>query len=129
MLEVILQALAAFLLLTGGAFTLISALGVYRLPDPLIRMHATSKAGTLGCGLILLAVAVFYREGDVVARVAVAILFLLVTVPVSAHMIGRATYAMGCRLWEGTVVDELRDGSRAGSRPKGHRPLPARDPS
>jgi multicomponent Na+:H+ antiporter subunit G len=129
MFEMVLQALAALLLLTGGAFTLISALGVYRLPDPLIRMHATSKAGTLGCGLILLAVAVFYREGDVVARAAVAILFLLVTVPVSAHMIGRATYAMGCRLWEGTVVDELRGSTRTGSRPKGRHPLPTRDPS
>lgn len=129
MLDVVLQALAAILLLAGGGFTLISALGVYRLPDPLIRMHATSKAGTLGCGLILLAVAAFYRDGDIVARAAVAILFLLITAPVSAHMIGRATYAMGCRLWEGTVVDELRGSIRTGSRPKGRHTPPARDSS
>ncbi len=127
MVETAFQVLTGVLLLAGAAFVLVSALGVYRLPDALIRMHATSKAGTLGCGLILLAVAVFFREGDLVARSVVAILFLLITVPVSAHMIGRAAYAMGCRLWEGTVVDELGGDAAQGRWRRDPGPTEGRD--
>ena len=47
--------------------SLISAMGVLRLPDVLIRMHASSKAGTVGAGMILLAVGVLYGNGEIVA--------------------------------------------------------------
>lgn len=105
----ILEILAGLLLLGGGAFSLISALGVLRLPDVLIRMHASSKAGTVGAGMILLAVAVLYGGGEIVALAIAAIFFLLLTVPVASHMIGRAAYVTGVKLWSGTVIDELRE--------------------
>jgi len=107
-LSLILETLAGVLLLAGAAFSLISAIGVLRMPDVLIRMHSSAKAGTVGAGLILLAVAVVYREDEIVARAVVAIFFLLLTVPVASHMIGRAAYVTGVKLWSGTVVDELR---------------------
>jgi multicomponent Na+:H+ antiporter subunit G len=109
MIGTILEILAGLLLLGGGAFSLISALGVLRLPDVLIRMHASSKAGTVGAGMILLAVAVLYGGGEIVARAIAAIFFLLLTVPVASHMIGRAAYVTGVKLWSGTVIDELRE--------------------
>jgi multicomponent Na+:H+ antiporter subunit G len=104
-----LEVLTALLLLGGGLLSLISAIGVYRLPDVLIRMHASSKAGTVGAGMILLAVAVLYGNGEIVARAVAAIFFLLLTVPVASHMIGRAAYMSGVKLWSGTVIDELRE--------------------
>jgi len=97
----------SILVIAGGLFALVAALGVVRLPDVLIRMHASTKAGTLGCGLILLAVAVYFGEIGVVARAIAAIVFLLLTAPVAAHMIGRAAYRSGVPLWKGTVIDEL----------------------
>ncbi|EWY41396.1 sodium:proton antiporter [Skermanella stibiiresistens SB22] len=103
-----LEILTAALLLGGAAFSLISAIGVLRLPDVLIRMHASSKSGTLGAGMILAAVAVLYGTDQIVARAVAAILFLLLTVPVGAHIIGRAAYVTGTKLWPGTVMDELR---------------------
>ena len=109
MIGTILEILAGLLLLGGGGFSLISALGVLRLPDVLIRMHASSKAGTVGAGMILLAVAVLYGGGEIVARAIAAIFFLLLTVPVASHMIGRAAYVTGVKLWSGTVIDELRE--------------------
>jgi multicomponent Na+:H+ antiporter subunit G len=109
MIGTILEILAGLLLVGGGAFSLISALGVLRLPDVLIRMHASSKAGTVGAGMILLAVAVLYGGGEIVARAIAAIFFLLLTVPVASHMIGRAAYVTGVKLWSGTVIDELRE--------------------
>ncbi len=72
-------------------------------------MHASSKAGTVGAGMILLAVGVLYGSGEIVARAVAAIFFLLLTVPVASHMIGRAAYVTGVKLWSGTVVDELRE--------------------
>jgi multicomponent Na+:H+ antiporter subunit G len=78
-----------------------------RLPDMIMRMHASTKAGTLGAGLILAAVAIHFMEVGITLRAAAAILFLLLTAPVAAHVIGRAAYRCGIRLWERTWVDEL----------------------
>ena len=99
--------IAAVLVLAGGLFVFFAALGVLRMPDVLIRMHASTKAGTLGCGLILLAVAVGFGEGGVITRAIAGIIFLMLTAPVAAHMIGRAAYRTGVPLWHGTVIDEL----------------------
>lgn len=99
--------LTALLLLSGGFFCAAAALGVLRMPDLMIRMHASTKAGTLGAGLILLAVAVHFGDVSVASRALAAIAFLLITAPVAAHMIGRAAYRTGVPLWEHSVVDEL----------------------
>lgn len=96
------------LILSGAIFMLLAALGVLRLPDLLTRMHATTKAATLGASLIMLAVALHFPQVAVVARAMGVILFIMVTAPVAAHVIGRAGYFVGSRLWDGTVKDELR---------------------
>jgi len=101
------DALTALLVLGGGFFVFAAALGVMRLPDVLIRMHASTKAGTLGCGLILLAAAIHFAETAIVARALATIVFLMLTAPVGAHMIARAAYRTGVPLWRGMVVDEL----------------------
>jgi multicomponent Na+:H+ antiporter subunit G len=51
--------LAALFLIAGGIFSFIASLGMLRLPDTIIRMHAATKAGALGAGLIFIAQA-FY---------------------------------------------------------------------
>lgn len=102
------QAVIGVLALAGAALCAIAALGVARLPDALTRMHASSKAGSLGCGLILLALAFYFPQADVAARVGATILFLLLTTPVSAHMIARALYASREPLWSGTTRDDLK---------------------
>ncbi len=82
---------AGILVLVGGAFAIIASLGVIRLPDVLTRMHASTKAGTLASTLILAAVAIHYGELSVLAKCVAAVLFLLLTAPLAAHMIGRAS--------------------------------------
>jgi len=88
---------------------LVAALGMLRLPDTIIRMHAATKAGTLGAGLILIAEAVFYQEIGITLRALAAIVFLLLTAPVAAHLIGRAAYYSGIKLWKKTCIDQLKD--------------------
>ncbi|MCK0094364.1 monovalent cation/H(+) antiporter subunit G [Yoonia sp. F2084L] len=82
--------ISVFLLL-GGFFALIAAIGVIRLPDVLTRMHASTKAGVLGSSLILIGGAIYLQETEVTARVIATIVFLMLTSPIGAHMIGRAS--------------------------------------
>ncbi len=83
------------LLVLGSLFFLVAAVGIIRLPDPLTRMHAATKAGTLGAGLMLLAVCFAAGDGAVSVRAAAIFLFLLVTAPVGAHVIGRTVWNRG----------------------------------
>jgi multicomponent Na+:H+ antiporter subunit G len=103
---------AAVMIVAGAFFSLVAAIGVLRMPDLLMRMHAATKAGTLGAGLLLVAAAVGFGDPGAALRALLAVGFLLLTAPVAAHLIGRAGYRSGqVRLWSGTLVDELhRDG-------------------
>lgn len=103
------ETISALLLLGGAFFTLAASIGILRLPDFFLRMHAITKAGTLGVGLIFLAVAVFFGELAVATRALATVAFVLVTAPVSSHMIGRAGYLDRVEMWQDTSVDELRE--------------------
>ncbi len=96
------------LLLVGSAFMLLAALGVYRFPDVLIRMHAVTKAATLGVVCTLGAVAVHFAELGTGVRAVLVIVFLFLTAPVSAYVITRAAYLLEVPLWHGSVRDDLR---------------------
>lgn len=105
----IAQIIASVLLIFGAFFSLVAAIGVYRLPDVLMRMHASTKAGTLGTGFILLAITVMTSDIGVITRALATIVFLIITAPVAAHLIGRASYVVGTKLWKNTVIDEFRE--------------------
>ena len=94
-------------LVLGAVFTLLAAVGVVRLPDLYTRMHAASKAGAVGGGLILIAVAVLSQDAAVAIRAVVGVIFLLLTTSVSAHLLARASYLSGYKPCNETVVDEL----------------------
>lgn len=89
--------LATLLMIAGTAFLLIAAIGLVRLADPLQRMHAATKAGTLGASLLLIGTILL---GEV-ARPSTGLLtmaFLLLTLPVGAQLLGRAAYMSGATL-------------------------------
>jgi multicomponent Na+:H+ antiporter subunit G len=94
-------------LVLGATFTLLAAVGVVRLPDLYTRMHAASKAGAVGGGLILVAVAVLSQDASVSMRAVIGVLFLLLTTPVSAHLLARASYLSGYKPCNQTLIDEL----------------------
>ena len=108
--------IASALLTIGSIFCLVAAMGMLRLPDTLIRMHAATKAGTLGAGFILAAEAVVAAELGTTLKAIAAIVFLLLTAPVAAHLIGRAAYHRGIHLFAKTWIDELGD-SLSGNQP------------
>lgn len=102
------ELLAALFLLAGCLFMLVAALGVFRMPDLLTRMHATTKSGVLGAGLIMCAVMLFFGESSVTLKALAVMAFTTLTSPIAAHTIGRAGYFIGVPLWEKTLKDELQ---------------------
>lgn len=100
--------IAAALMLLGAFFVLVSALGALRMPDLFMRMHAATKAGTLGAGLVLAAALFVFGTTAVATKAVLVFLFLLLTAPVAAHVLGRAAYFDGVPLWDRTEVDALQ---------------------
>lgn len=94
-----------------GVFFVISAtLGTLRFPDVFCRMHAITKAGTLGLGLMLAGAAVHFGDDiSLVTRAIAVIVFALLTAPASAQMIGRAAYLCGAERAPGSHVDQLAE--------------------
>ena len=98
---------ASLLVVIGALFGLLAAIGIVRLPDLYTRMHAATKAGPVGAGFIFAAVAVVSLDGAVMLRAIVGVAFLLLTTPVSAHLLARAGYRAGYRPTALTAIDDL----------------------
>lgn len=87
-----IEAVASLLLIIGGLFILVGALGMVKLPDFYTRLHAPTKATTLGIGCILIASMVLHAiksEGFTIHELVIS-LFLFITAPVSAYMVAKA---------------------------------------
>jgi multicomponent Na+:H+ antiporter subunit G len=97
------------IILTGiGALAiLLASVGILRMPDVYLRLSVTTKAATLGIGLILVGAAFHFQDVGVTSRVLAIILFITLTAPVSAQLIGRAAYRIKVELWKHTITDEL----------------------
>lgn len=91
----------------GAVFVLLASIGLVRMPDTYLRISVTTKAATLGIGLILISAAFYFKEASVTTRVMAIILFIILTAPVGAHLIGRASYFIGVKMWHKSVIDEL----------------------
>jgi multicomponent Na+:H+ antiporter subunit G len=102
------DALTAVLWMTGAAFALLAAIGVLRMPDVFTRMQASTKASTLGLGCLLLGAALQWGEVASFVRLSSIGAFILLTTPVAAHVIARASYLAAVPLWQGTILDERK---------------------
>jgi multicomponent Na+:H+ antiporter subunit G len=100
--------LIIFLATFGAAFVLLAAVGILRMPDLYLRISVTTKAATLGIGLILICVAVYFGKAPIATRALAIIFFLLLTAPVGAHLIGRSSYFVNTPLWKNSVRDDLK---------------------
>lgn len=99
-----LQILMNPLLMLGTFFCIVASLGVLRLPDVFLRIHAASKASTLGVIFLSIATAIRFADtSPVVAKCFLIVVFLFLTAPVSAHLIGRAA-----RKRQNPMSDRLR---------------------
>lgn len=93
----------------GALLTAVAGIGILRLPDVYARMHAATKASSLGLASIFAGTALLFPGLDVVVKLVLAIAFQFLTAPVASHMIGRAAYRAGVELWEESLYDDLAD--------------------
>lgn len=97
-LHPVVEALVALLLVIGGAFSLIGAIGFVRFKDFFMRLHAPTKASTLGVGGLLLASMVVHAaQGHAVLRELLITVFVFVTAPVSANLLAQAALHLRTR--------------------------------
>lgn len=100
-----IEILAGILLVLGSGFCLVAALGIVRMPDIYVRMHASTKAGTLGVGLIGTAAAILVGDTSFVIKALVVVVFMILTAPIGAHLLGRSAFKAGVDVWKDTTED------------------------
>ena len=93
------EVVVSIALLIGAFFTLVGSIGLVRFPDFYSRLHAPTKATTLGLGAILLASLLYFGAGPGRASLhePLVMLFLLMTTPVSAYLLAKAALHLSRR--------------------------------
>lgn len=107
----IVEAIVLLLVLSGAVFSLLSSLGVIRLPDVYTRAHATTKSATLGILCILLGAFVHFAFVHQIfsVRLLLGIVFVFLTAPVAGHLIIRSAHRSGVPLAKISVQDVLKE--------------------
>ncbi|RCK47043.1 cation:proton antiporter [Thalassospira profundimaris] len=91
-MEFIVELVISVLIVIGGLFTLIGSFGLVKLPNLLMRLHAPTKATTVGVGSILIASMLFFwvERGTFTIHELLITIFLFLTAPITANLIGKA---------------------------------------
>lgn len=97
--------------LFGALLVLLSAIGVVRLPDILARLHALSKASTLGILLLVVGAAVNLHDINDVTSVVLAGVLHLLAGPPASNMLSRAAY-LSTGLPEGAFDEHAVEAAR-----------------
>lgn len=108
-MPLIVEVLIIFLLIVGGIFLLIGSIGLVRLPDFFTRLHAPTKATTMGIGCILLASMISFSttQGMLSVHELMITLFLFITAPITAHMLCKAALHQRLQVIERTQNQSL----------------------
>ena len=104
-----LEILVSSILIIGGFFVFIGSFGLLKLPDFFTRLHGPTKATTLGIGAVLIASMIIttVRDGQLSIHELVISVFLLITAPISAHMLAKAALHRQVPMLERTHKREL----------------------
>lgn len=91
MFSAIVEVVVSLLIVAGAAFVLIGAIGLARLPDFFTRLHAPTKASTLGAGCFVLASLLHFssRQAGLSLHEALIAAFLFLTAPISAQLLAK----------------------------------------
>lgn len=102
------------LLFLGVALMFLAGLGILRMPDLFTRMHASTKGASLGVAMLMIAAGLFFWDLGVTTKAIITTVFIFLTAPVAAHLLGRAAYSRQIPLWENSIIDEARGHLRPG---------------
>lgn len=122
MITMIINGFIILVVSAGVIFSIVAAIGINRFPDVYSRLHAASKSSTLGVLCILLGVFLYFWliEAHFNSSIILSIIFLFITAPIGGHLIGRAAYMSGVKLWEKSVRDDLVNAVKNESKKPNH---------
>lgn len=102
--------IVGFFILSGSVLILISAVGVYRLPDVFCRSHALGKGMTLGITLVLFGLWAHLGLERAGVKVPLAVIFQFATIPVASHLLAQLAFRKRLpRFKAEKVISESRD--------------------
>ena len=119
-MEFWIELTVSIFLVIGALFVFIGSLGLAKLPDFYTRLHAPTKATTLGMGCLLIAsiVIVTHRQGYLSLHELLITLFLLITAPVTAHMLAKTAMHHRVNIVDKTLYKALSQQARERMVPK-----------
>ncbi|QHH93259.1 Na+/H+ antiporter subunit G [Acinetobacter proteolyticus] len=107
-MQLILEIVVSFFVVFGAFFMLIGSIGIIRLPDLFMRLHAPTKSSTLGLGSFLIAAMIFAAmHGRFGFAELLITLFAFITAPVSANLMAQAAIHLRLRSTSGDVPEAL----------------------
>lgn len=107
-MQFIFEIIISFFLIFGAFFMLVGSIGMIRLPDLFMRLHAPTKSSTLGLGSFLIAAMIFgVSEGRFGHAELLITLFIFITAPVSANLMAQAAIHLRLRSMSGDVPEAL----------------------
>jgi len=92
--------------LLGIAFLILSSIGLIRMPDTIMRMHAGAKASTLGSLLVI--IGTMFLEPSLSFKLILLALFILITNPLASSILARSNYLVQGFLNQ-SGMDDLKD--------------------
>ena len=90
-MNLFVEFIVSALVVIGGVFLLVGSIGMIKLPELMARLHAPTKATTLGIGSALFASVVYFAvAGDFSVHEVLIVFFLFLTAPITAHFVAKA---------------------------------------
>lgn len=102
-----IEIIGALITLAGSIFLVLGSLGLVRMPDLYTRIQAGTKASTLGTILTLFGLGLIHL--DWMGKLIILILFVLLTNPISSHILARSAHYIKTPVSKLTKVDKLKD--------------------
>lgn len=107
-MQLIMEILVSVFLIIGAFFTLVGGIGMVKLPDLFMRLHAPTKSSTLGLGSFLIAGMIYSAFHSRLGFAEILITLLaFITAPVSANLIAQAAIHLRLRSTSGDVPEAL----------------------
>ena len=96
MIDLGIDIASGVLIAVGCFFILVGSLGLVKLSEFFKRLHAPTKASTLGVGCVLLASVGYhwFSDTDPQPRELLITAFLFITAPISAHLMAKAALSL-----------------------------------
>ncbi|MBN6532238.1 Na+/H+ antiporter subunit G [Acinetobacter pittii] len=103
-----MEIIVSVFLVFGAFFMLVGSIGMVRLPDLFMRLHAPTKSSTLGLGSFLIASMIFFAfQGRFGFSELLITLLAFITAPVSANLIAQAALHLRLRSLSGEVPEAI----------------------